>query len=757
MNEIGIKLATEQDLENVIRSQRRDYWGGWSMSHSIINAGETPWGTTNLTECIFGINTLTGFQAEACHLTHRTTLRTNTGRYWHWVGRDYVPTEHIHELRKDPMFVQLKRTDMRQWLEAGKTAKTNQALLDTLAQPKLHLNGHDARDSYGYAILRTGTISCHLTHQGIEFILLTPFDIAETLLKAEITEDLKVRFPNGAETAFPPHWQSALLTKLSYYSGSSYTRKEGDFNYTLETLDVVNGLLTMGRANMSRFLKGVVKAGVVVPEVKSDGIKKTWARILPLAAELMEKDPLAFCGLRSFAAASNRSVDGVKISGVFNEVFKDANTVNQVAKALEEFWPETPEASNDYYYRRSTAIDEAVKRLDTYRDKRKQVLKSQANRAFTKLMEGTEFLTIDRERYPKTWAEIEAGNLGTGTFFRKSEQYFLLNDNWALWEEMFKRGFKEQAIALASEVRGRTTYEKDLMSYFYFVLYALPEYLKKHTGAKWTCTPKLVNSSSELDPPKEDDDSGVVRHRSALTPIVDNEKHTVEVPYASLAMGGSYGTTYCYSHDYHVLTKGFSFNGNAVMKDLEEELNGRDDYGLMFYTLTGSAQGRGYPTFLIIFERRGDKDDTRVHFHRTHPSRSKSGDYNPIHNWIQVCYNWMAGNIRRDRIKAQQGDLVFVQVKTDKNDDSMDGAAVNVEFNHKVDSYDHHCFERPVEFGEYTLKTKSNILGYVRLSEATLLRHNEHDDVVVPAGTYAIHQCRSWEANPQGVWTLRID
>jgi hypothetical protein len=47
---------------------------------------------------------------------------------------------------------------------------------------------------------------------------------------------------------------------------------------------------------------------------------------------------------------------------------------------------------------------------------------------------------------------------------------------------MFKRGYGEQAIELANEVKGRTTYEKDLMSYFYFVLYGLPEFLKKHTG-----------------------------------------------------------------------------------------------------------------------------------------------------------------------------------------------------------------------------------------------------------------------------------
>jgi hypothetical protein len=105
----------------------------------------------------------------------------------------------------------------------------------------------------------------------------------------------------------------------------------------------------------------------------------------------------------------------------------------------------------------------------------------------------------------------------------------------------------------------------------------------------------------------------------------------------------------------------------------------------------------------------------------------------------------------------QQGDLAFVQVKTDTADESMDGAAVNLEFNHQVNAYDSHAFDGPVDFAEYQLKQKSNILGYIRLATDTWLRHPEHDDVLIPAGTYAIHQCRSWEANPQGVWTLRID
>ena len=74
-----------------------------------------------------------------------------------------------------------------------------------------------------------------------------------------------------------------------------------------------------------------------------------------------------------------------------------------------------------------------------------------------------------------------------------------------------------------------------------------------------------------------------------------------------------------------------------------------------------------------------------------------------------------------------------------------------------MNSYDKHTFDEAVAFAEYDKAAKSNILGYVKLERDTMLSHTEHDDVMIPAGMYAIHQCRSWEANPKGVWSLRID
>lgn len=350
-----------------------------------------------------------------------------------------------------------------------------------------------------------------------------------------------------------------------------------------------------------------------------------------------------------------------------------------------QFWKDAQVENARHYYQ--LKFDDAFRSSPVFLPKRKKALEAKGNRAFTLLMRDVENLKLDEKKYPLTAKTIKAGDLPISTFFKKSEQYFLFNDNWSLWEQMLKK-YHEQAIEIAKEAASRTHYEKDLMSYFYFVLHRLPEYLKKYTKQKWTCIPKLVSDTNELEAP-EADATGTSRQRSALTPIVDNEKKTVVVPYTSLKVPGVQ-TTYCYGLDFNVLTEGQSFDGNVVVNEIEEKLNGKDDYGLMYYTLTGSAQGRGYPTFLIIFERLQNKT-TMVHFHRTHPFRSKNGDYNPIHNWIKGCYNWMAGNVNFDRIKAQQGDLMFVETDTS-----------NITFETTVNEYDSHRFNTPVLFAPYT-------------------------------------------------------
>lgn len=600
--------------------------------------------------------------------------------------------------------------------------------------------------SYSYSSDKTVYILVSTTlDDGHDIVVNVPFVIAQNKLGLKITADMKLQI--GDVVRDFPNWRKCLDDIARYY------RDDSSFDYTISSLadmcwSKFGGYLT--EESIGNLLKAAAESGWPAKEVKTSGIAKVLAKSVPYFAELQKERPIEFCFMRSLMELTPRTIDGVRVSAIFNETFKDVQSKDDLLKIIRSLWKSRDSESHDDEdgdEEASTVTDysriypeSALRALPLWKEKRKAVLKSQGHRAFTKILQEFDSLNLDEKKYPKTAKAIKAGDLPLTTFFRKQEQYYLLNDAWELWEKMLAKHY-DITIEIAKEVKGRTTYEKDLMSYFYFLLYSLPKYLQKYTGKKWTCIPKLVDSASELEPPEEE--GGVARKRSALTPIVDNKACTVEVPYASLAIGGSYGTTYCYSHDYHLLTTGFSFKGNVVTKELEEKLNGKDDYGLMFYTLTGSFQGRGYPTFLIIFERK--KDDTTVHFHRTHPSRSKDGDYNSIHNWTRVCYNWMAGNINKSLIKAQQGDLVFVE--SDKE----------VVYTTTVDSYDKHRFERPVSFAEGSSERSSNILCYVNLAEDTLLMHTEHENTLIPKGKYAIHQCRSWEANPKGVWSLRID
>lgn len=583
MTNHGFTIATIEDVKKLaLTRQEKDRYSNYYRSYKLFHAVaavENPIADNLPVE--FGIPT-PQFRVNA------TVVSANDyHHYWQYnynPNYTYAPKGNAAaQMKKLPMFV-LVQYDGYQ--NHGSQIKMNEKL-ETLAKTAknptyLGEAGYDGYSANGE--LGSANVAVQLTHNGIDFVMVMPFNFAERVFGLEITDDMKLRLSNGEECEFTGI--DDTLTALHAHRRSSYYDYIEKFDFTYDTLSAIEGKVGCGRKNLGKLLKALVKKGWTVDEPgKLIGIKKTWNRLVPVMNEVMGEHPLAFCSYRSFASECNRSVEGVKISAIFNDVFKDVETKEDFLKALREFY--TGKDDGDLYHAKDK-LESSIKKLDVYKEKRKAVLKGQANRAFAKIQQEAENLTIDKKKHKRTWAEIEAGNIALGTFFRKSEQYFLLNDNWDLWEEMIKRGFREQAIELANEVKSPTTYEKDLMSYFYFVLHGLPEFLKKHTGHKWTCIPKLVNTADELDPPKEE--GGVARKRSALTPTVDNENHTVTVPYASLAIYGGFGTTYCYSHDYHVLTRGFSFNGYAVTKDLEEKLNGRDDYGLMFYTLTGSCR-----------------------------------------------------------------------------------------------------------------------------------------------------------------------
>jgi hypothetical protein len=497
---------------------------------------------------------------------------------------------------------------------------------------------------------------------------------------------------------------------------------------------------SISEEDRTTILSNLYTGKIKLPE-KPKGIVKLHEKMKPFFEA--ETNPINKIAYIEFIDNSDRTIESIKTSVIYNKIFESIETQEAFTAKLKQF---SDILLSQSWYNANSYVKGITDTLSEARDIKKAAIKRKSTGAFNKIMNDLDFIEIDQTLYPLTHEAVHAGDIPLGTFFRKNgDSYFVYNDNWALWEPML-RDHREIAISIATACSGRTTYEKDIMSYFYFTLHELPEYLESQTGKKWRGIPKLVNSSNELDPPKEGD-NGVAKSRSALTPIVDNENNTITVPYVSMQIGG-YQTTYCYGLSYSVLKRGFTMMGNTVMTDVEKKLNGRDDYGLMFYTLTGSSQGRGYPTFLIIFERL--ENSTKVHFHRTHPMRSKGGDYNPIHNWTKGCYKWMIGNVNFERIRAQQGDLAFVEI-----DKLPEPTEINPVV--EVNAYDNHMFEQHVPYMQYTKKDNQNVLGYVQLVKDTVLSHNEHMNRIIPAGNYEIRQCRSWEANPKGIWSLRID
>jgi len=362
-------------------------------------------------------------------------------------------------------------------------------------------------------------------------------------------------------------------------------------------------------------------------------------------------------------------------------------------------------------------------------------------------------LGCDAKTCPKTHAAIAAGDIPINVFHNPGDKLHLINGEFELWEKGLKRGWGPVLFEIAKDASRHSTYEKDITPYISF-LFKIEKYLDRHTGKgkKWRASPKYVQSQWDLEM-EAANESGTVKRRSALTPLADNENRTVEVPFAAIAISGRQ-TTYCYSKCYYVFEEGMidPESGSPVVNELEKKLNNRDDYGLMYYTLNGTPRNRGYPTFLIIFERLSKK--TRVHFHRVHPNKSKEGRPTPAFKLVEECYRYMAGNVRAEEIYRQQGDLIFMRVEEPKhNDDALKGIA----------DFESHAFvvpkgKEPVRLLPNEAKSIKNRLGHLFASTEFTVDHPEHEPLKkMPSGWYEVRRCKSWEANPQAVWSFTID
>jgi hypothetical protein len=366
-------------------------------------------------------------------------------------------------------------------------------------------------------------------------------------------------------------------------------------------------------------------------------------------------------------------------------------------------------------------------------------------------------LGITAAEFPLLRAAIEAGKVPLGVFQQPDKQP--VNREFPLWEKsLARKGWADVIYEIAEDAARRGTYERDITSYLMF-LFKIETYLKRHTGKKWTAFPKYVQSENELDMDVADPDTGTVKTRSAFTPIADNEKNTVVVPYVAVRVSGV-RTQWCYAQYYHIFEEGFwdPISKGIVLRDLEPKLNGRDDYGLCFYTLNGTDTATGYPTFLIIFEKLPKR--IRVHFHRVRPQRTKDGVRTQTCNLIEACYQYMAGNIPASEITAQQGDLIFIRHPNDpitagaKVEDAMKGHSLEFE-SHKLISQ---SVDGVLNLYRSAAKQPANRLGFLWAPAGLKVDHPEHDNINnLDPGWWEIRRCRSWEANPRAIWSLTID
>ena len=361
------------------------------------------------------------------------------------------------------------------------------------------------------------------------------------------------------------------------------------------------------------------------------------------------------------------------------------------------------------------------------------------------------------DRFPLLRAAIVGGKIPVGIFVQPDKSP--VNREYPIWERALgRKGWSEVVFEIAADAARRSTYERDVVPYLAF-LFRIEKYLDKHapTGNKrkgWAAMPKYVQSSSELEF-NDEDATGTVKRRSAFTPVADNDRHTITVPFVAVKVYGAV-TQWCYAQQYHVFEEGMTdpISGGIVVNDLEIKLNGRDDYGLCFYTLIGTDIANGYPTFLTIFERL--KDKTRVHFHRVRPCRSKDGIRTAACKLVEACYQFMAGNVPANDIVAQQGDLMFLRCD---NDPIKAGAKVaEPQHGHTLEFESHKFMGLELSLHTSEAKTPANRLGFIHAPNGLRVEHPEHENIErLVDGWYEIRRAKSYENNPVAVWSRTID
>ena len=498
------------------------------------------------------------------------------------------------------------------------------------------------------------------------------------------------------------------------------------------------------------------------------------------------------------------------------------NDMEKLKAALAAAWDQITEVGNSGVnsYRLEQNWEKGKERFEFWFGTRREICLTlegakerhedlEAKADFTKqrdLSKAADGLEVPEDKFPLLRAAIVAGSIPISVFVQPNKNP--VNREFPIWEKaLARKGWSEVLFEIAEDAGRRGTYERDIIPYIAF-LFRIEKYLDKHspTGKKqgWAAMPRYVQSSSELEMNDEDETTGTIKRRSAFTPVADNDKHTVTVPFVAVKVYGAV-TQWCYAQHYHVFEEGMTdpISGGVVINDLEVKLNGRDDYGLCFYTLIGSDTATGYPTFLIIFERREVKTivgpshpdcricqmsapgyvaypmdrfadshkacekcfpkktgGTFVHFHRVRPCRSKDGIRTTACKLVEACYQFMAGNVPASDIVAQQGDLMFLRCT---NDPIHDGAKVSAPEEGVTLEFESHKFFPHNGAGTLSLyvseaKQPSNRLGYIYAPNGLRVEHPEHDNIAkLVEGWYEIRRAKSYENNPVTIWSRTID
>ena len=506
-----------------------------------------------------------------------------------------------------------------------------------------------------------------------------------------------------------------------------------------------------------------------------DGIKKVEGDkvIKPNLDRLAAQEPLLwlfFCWLHD-KRTSDKTANNRLLATMLEQCGKDYDTLRaELRRVLDN----VPKTSPEHEYQRTNSTQEqtllgrticltfcgAMEKIEEAKAKSQwQFAKGARAKA--------EVLGISATEHPLLLAAIESGDIPINVFHEPGSEDTLINVEFDLWERSLSRpGWAPIMSEIAKSASGRSTYTKRVTSYFAF-LFKIETYLNRHAprppvsvGRKavsgtWKAMPKFVQSQMELEM-DEATEEGTVKKRSALTPVADNDTGTITVPYVAMSVSGM-RTTWCYSDRYYVAEEGLEdpFTSGVFDKDLNLKLNGRDDYGVMFYTLTGTDQNRGYPTFLIIMERT-TLHSTRVHFHRVHPCRKRgpNGSATPPHRLINECYRYMAGTVIASEIDHQQGDLMLTYVPN--MGDKVDAGV-------PCYGFENHSFRslgtEPVKLFRSTAKTRGNVLGWLLVPEGGMdMPHPEHEPIMgMKSGIIQVRRSKSYENNPSGAWSYNVD